>query len=63
MVLGRRRIKNRAALNLTFMNPLTKSADVDRLDNHVVNELNSLKAAQLHRKKQPRRERSKVPSQ
>ena len=42
MVLGRTRIKDRAALKFTFMNPLTTTDDVDRLVDLVASELSAL---------------------
>jgi L-2,4-diaminobutyrate decarboxylase len=42
MVLGRTRIKERAALKFTFMNPLTTTDDVDRLVDLVARELGAL---------------------
>lgn len=42
MVLGRTRIKDRAALKFTFMNPLATTDDVDRLVDLVASELNAL---------------------
>ncbi len=44
MVLGRTRIKGRAALKFTFMNPLATAADVDRLVRVVADELAALRA-------------------
>jgi L-2,4-diaminobutyrate decarboxylase len=42
MILGRTRIKDRAALKFTFMNPLSSIDDVDRLVHLVANELGTL---------------------
>jgi len=42
MILGRTRIKDRAALKFTFMNPLSTTGDVDQLVDLVVKELNAL---------------------
>jgi L-2,4-diaminobutyrate decarboxylase len=42
MILGRTKIKDRAALKFTFMNPLTTNDDVDRLIGLVASELNAL---------------------
>ena len=44
LVLGRTRIKGRAALKFTFMNPLTTTADVDRLVRVVTDELRAVRA-------------------
>ncbi|MHB8335114.1 MAG: pyridoxal phosphate-dependent decarboxylase family protein [Acidimicrobiales bacterium] len=44
MVLGRTRIKGRAALKFTFMNPLATAADVDRLVRVVADELVAVRA-------------------
>ena len=43
LVLGRTRIKGRAALKFTFMNPLATAADVDQLVRVVVDELGALR--------------------
>jgi len=42
MILGRTRIKDRAALKFTFMNPLSTTDDVDRLVDVVAKELSAL---------------------